>query len=49
MVMMSRPGYGGSTRRFGRRVVDVVAYTEAVIGLMVPIRCLVAGGSGGGA
>jgi pimeloyl-ACP methyl ester carboxylesterase len=49
LVMMSRPGYGGSTRRFGRRVVDVVADTEAVLGLLGADRCLVAGGSGGGA
>ena len=49
LVMMSRPGYGGSTRRAGRRVVDVVADTEAVLSVLGVDQCLVAGGSGGGA
>ena len=48
LVMMSRPGYGGSTRRAGRRVVDVVADTEAVVNMLGTDRCLVAGWSGGG-
>ena len=48
LVMMSRPGYGGSTRRAGRRVVDVAADTEAVLSVLGADRCLVAGGSGGG-
>lgn len=48
LVTMSRPGYGGSTRHAGRRVVDVVADTAAVLDHLGAERCLVAGWSGGG-
>jgi pimeloyl-ACP methyl ester carboxylesterase len=44
----SRPGYGGSSRLRGRRVVDVVPDTAAVLTAMEADRCLVAGWSGGG-
>src|SRR5262249_3066505 len=43
-----RPGYGESTRRPGRSVVDVAADTEAVINLLGVGPCLVVGQSGGG-
>ena len=48
VVMSSRPGYGGSSRRAGRRVVDVVADTQAVLDALGADRCVVAGWSGGG-
>lgn len=48
LVTTSRPGYGGSTRQPGRRVVDVVADTSAVLDALGAQRCLVAGWSGGG-
>lgn len=48
LITMSRPGYGGSTRQPGRRVVDAVADTEAVLRSIGADRCLVAGWSGGG-
>ena len=48
LVTMSRPGYGGSTRKAGRLVVDVVADTAAVLAEIGSDRCLVAGWSGGG-
>jgi pimeloyl-ACP methyl ester carboxylesterase len=44
----SRPGYGASTRKEGRQVVDVVADTEALLGALGADRCVVAGWSGGG-
>lgn len=47
-VTTSRPGYGGSTRRPGRRVVDVAADSAAVLDAVGADRCLVAGWSGGG-
>lgn len=47
-VALSRPGYGGSTRQPGRRVVDVVADTAAVLESIGADECLVAGHSGGG-
>ncbi|MDH2445526.1 alpha/beta hydrolase [Amnibacterium sp. CER49] len=47
-VMWSRPGYGGSTRKAGRSVVDVVADTEAVLAALGAARCVVGGRSGGG-
>jgi pimeloyl-ACP methyl ester carboxylesterase len=47
-VGFSRPGYGSSTRRPGRRVVDVVADTAAVLDSIGAAECLVAGWSGGG-
>jgi pimeloyl-ACP methyl ester carboxylesterase len=48
LVTTSRPGYGGSTHQPGRRVVDVVADTAAVLETLGADRCLVAGWSGGG-
>lgn len=48
LVTMSRPGYGDSTRHPGRRVVDVVPDTAAVLAALGADRCLVGGWSGGG-
>ena len=48
LVTTSRPGYGDSSRREGRGVVDVVADTRAVLGAMGAERCVVFGWSGGG-
>ncbi len=47
-VTFSRPGYGDSSRRPGRRVVDVVDDARAVLDALGTTRCLVAGWSGGG-
>lgn len=47
-VTFSRPGYGSSSRLRGRRVVDVVQDTAAVLSAIEADRCLVAGWSGGG-
>src|ERR1700722_3062164 len=44
----SRAGYGSSSRLRGRRVVDVVPDTAAVLTAIEADRCLVAGWSGGG-
>lgn len=44
----TRPGYGGSTRHPGRRVVDVADDTEAILRHLGADRCVVAGWSGGG-
>jgi pimeloyl-ACP methyl ester carboxylesterase len=48
LVSASRPGYGRSTPQPGRRVVDVVDDTSAVLDHLGIERCLVAGWSGGG-
>jgi pimeloyl-ACP methyl ester carboxylesterase len=48
LVTFSRPGYGGSTRRPGRAVVDIVGDTAAVLHSIGADRYLVAGWSGGG-
>jgi pimeloyl-ACP methyl ester carboxylesterase len=48
VVIMSRPGYGGSSRRAGRAVVDAVDDVEAVLDEIGADRCVVAGWSGGG-
>ena len=48
VVTASRPGYGGSSRHEGRRVVGVVADTQAVLDVLGADRCVVAGWSGGG-
>ena len=48
LVSASRPGYGASTRQAGRRVVDVVADTRAVLAAVDAESCYVAGHSGGG-
>jgi pimeloyl-ACP methyl ester carboxylesterase len=47
-VSASRPGYGDSTRRPGRRVRDCVADTAAVLAVLGEEECLIAGHSGGG-
>ena len=48
VVQISRPGYGGSTRKQGRSVVDVVPDVEAVLDTLGAAECVVAGWSGGG-
>lgn len=48
VVSFSRPGYGCSTRRPGRRVVDVVGDVDQVLRHLGIDRCLVLGWSGGG-
>ncbi|OKL57930.1 hypothetical protein UA08_06783 [Talaromyces atroroseus] len=48
VIAFSRPGYGGSTRRKGRRVIDAVddiQYLKEHLGVK---QCLVGGWSGGG-
>jgi pimeloyl-ACP methyl ester carboxylesterase len=47
-VSFSRPGYGSSTRRAGRGVVDVVEDSAAVLEAIGAERCYVIGWSGGG-
>ncbi len=47
-VCASRPGYENSTRQRGRRVIDVVGDTAAVLGAVGASECVVAGHSGGG-
>jgi pimeloyl-ACP methyl ester carboxylesterase len=48
LLTTSRPGYGGSDRRPGRSVTDVVADTAAALAAIGAKTCLVAGWSGGG-
>lgn len=48
LVTWSRPGYGLSSRRAGRQVVDVVSDVTAVLNHLEVERCVVAGWSGGG-
>lgn len=48
LLVLDRPGYGGSTRRPGRSVADVVADTRRVTTAQGWDRFAVAGGSGGG-
>ena len=48
MLVVDRPGYGGSDRRPGRRVVDVVDDVAAVLAAVGWEQCAVWGGSGGG-
>lgn len=48
LVTWSRPGYAGSTRRPGRRVVDVIDDAGAILDHLDARRCFVAGWSGGG-
>jgi pimeloyl-ACP methyl ester carboxylesterase len=48
VVSTTRPGYGGSHRRPGRRVVDVVDDIRTVLEHLGARRCVVAGWSGGG-
>ncbi|MEO6998326.1 MAG: alpha/beta hydrolase [Terracoccus sp.] len=48
LLTWSRPGYGGSSRRSGRRVVDVVDDVVLLLDHLSVERCVVAGWSGGG-
>lgn len=48
VVCASRAGYGGSSRRPGRRIVDVAEDVAAVLDALGAERCVVAGESGGG-
>lgn len=48
VVMTSRPGYGDSSRHEGRRIANVAADVEAVLGALAATRCVVGGWSGGG-
>src|SRR5215469_3226586 len=48
LVTTSRPGYGDSTRRPGRSIVDVVADTDAALATLGAERCVTMGWSGGG-
>ena len=48
LVTFSRAGYGGSTRHRGRRIVDVVDDTAAVLHAIGATESYVAGWSGGG-
>ncbi|MGI9157523.1 MAG: alpha/beta fold hydrolase [Marmoricola sp.] len=48
LVTWSRPGYGGSDRKAGRAVADVVADTAAILDHLGAERCVTAGWSGGG-
>lgn len=48
IIAPSRPGYGGSTRSPGRRVVDVVADIQALNEHLGVKQCIVMGWSGGG-
>lgn len=48
LVTYSRAGYGASTRRPNRRVVDVVEDMSTLLDHLQAPRCLVAGWSGGG-
>ncbi len=48
LVASTRPGYGHSTRKEGRKVADVVEDTAAVLQALGADWCLVAGWSGGG-
>ncbi|MGN6325171.1 alpha/beta fold hydrolase [Pseudolysinimonas sp.] len=47
-VSASRAGYGASDRHAGRRVVDVVPDTAAVLAALGASECVIAGHSGGG-
>src|SRR5690242_11530503 len=48
LVTYDRPGYGGSTRHKGRRVVDCVNDVAAIADTLGIERFAVTGGSGGG-
>ncbi|MDF8265404.1 alpha/beta fold hydrolase [Luteipulveratus flavus] len=48
VLTYSRAGYGGSTSKPGRRVVDVTADVAALLDHVGAERCVVAGWSGGG-
>ncbi|KAF3768084.1 hypothetical protein M406DRAFT_70182 [Cryphonectria parasitica EP155] len=48
LITPSRPGYGASTRRQGRQVVDFVEDMKTLLDYLGVKRCVVAGYSGGG-
>jgi pimeloyl-ACP methyl ester carboxylesterase len=48
LITYSRAGYGISSRRAGRAIVDVVEDMDALLNHLDVARCLVAGWSGGG-
>jgi len=48
VITLSRAGYGGSTRKKGGQVVDVVADIQALNEHLGVDRCFVGGWSGGG-
>lgn len=49
IISLSRAGYGGTTRKLGRRIVDSVADIRALNEHLGIERCVAAGWSGGGA
>jgi pimeloyl-ACP methyl ester carboxylesterase len=48
VITFSRPGYGSSTRKEGRRVIDTVADIQALLAHLNVDKCCVGGWSGGG-
>ena len=48
LVTFSRPGYGSSSRKAGRRIADVATDVTALLDHLEVDRCLVSGWSGGG-
>jgi len=48
VIAISRAGYGGSTRKIGRHIVDVVADLHALNQHLGVGQCMVGGVSGGG-
>ena len=48
VITLSRAGYGGSSRKQGRSVIDAVADVQALLDHLDIKRCLVGGYSGGG-
>jgi pimeloyl-ACP methyl ester carboxylesterase len=47
-ISLSRPGYGNSSRKLGRQIIDVVADTKAVLDALGITEMFVYGWSGGG-
>jgi len=48
LISTSRAGYGGSTRKKGRLIVDVVADIQTLLQHLNVVHCFVGGWSGGG-
>jgi pimeloyl-ACP methyl ester carboxylesterase len=48
LITLSRAGYGGSSRKLGRQVVDAVADIHDLLEHLGVKKCIVAGKSGGG-
>lgn len=48
LIMITRAGYGGSTRQKGRQVIDVVPDIQALKEHLGIEKCFVGGRSGGG-